>query len=153
MKTKLSFLFILLGVSAIFYATLIYLIENQVLFRHQKKYQTEHYQVLDWILNQILGRIQDKNLDKVLDRALPGTRLDTTQDIRSGMKSCLNIRLTCSISLLDLESVTWFNRDSSRIPHNSSFLCIYQIMFILNISLEYSCEHLRNFDMNEHECS
>ena len=31
MKTNLSFLFILLGVSAIFYATLIYLIENQVL--------------------------------------------------------------------------------------------------------------------------
>lgn len=32
MKIKLSFLFILLGVSAIFYATLIYLIENQVFY-------------------------------------------------------------------------------------------------------------------------
>ena len=38
MKTNISFLFILLGVSAIFYATLIYLIENQVITKDLIRY-------------------------------------------------------------------------------------------------------------------
>ena len=54
MKTKHSFLFILLGVSAIFYATLIYLIENQVL-----------YQILDQVLHQVLDRQRNQLLENL----------------------------------------------------------------------------------------
>ena len=46
---ELSFLFILLGVSAIFYATLIFLIENQA----------ENYQMIN-ILNKLKKLILDK---------------------------------------------------------------------------------------------